>query len=1118
MNKRLPIPRSFLFIMKLSFHHLLLSVLLSGLATAADVSGQEILRKSVTLNVKDAKLKSVLRAIESQVNVHFIYSSSSIDLSQPVTVRANSVQLESVLSEIFDPIAIEYSVSDNRIMLKHRRKKPESSNHPQSEALPSNLEKNITGVVRDENGQGLPGVSIVLKGKQLGTVSDAGGKFNLSAGEEDLAPGAILVFSYISYETKEVPLGNQNSLEVALAPEDKTLSEVVVVGFGTQRKADITGSVVSIKPEVTSDLPNYNVLQSLQGRVPGLRVTSPDHAGESPALNIRGTNSISAGTSPLIVVDGIIYNGSISDFNANDIASVDVLKDASATAVYGSRAANGVVIITTKTGTTNTPEFNFNTYLGVERPSRLVKVLDGRGYLQKILDFRTSKKLEADPTRIDSYLTVAEAQNRSKGVTTNWMDHVIRPGVVNNYHLDISGRSDKVNYYMAATYFKQKGIVRNDNYKRATFNLNLTTHITDWYSVSVKSAFSSQDFSGLEASLADAFRQSPYGDFNDPQGPGGYARFPVGDPGGLHPLMNTLIDNKDIRNSLFGIFSSNLDVPFIPGLKWTVNYSANLRTQAQSQWANNKVTPTAMTANGIATKATQSNHDWTFDNIFNYKRNFGARHALDVTGLVSRQKQSVETNSLTGQDFFTQNLGYNAIDFAVLQKVGSNFEDQNMIAYMGRINYSFDRRYALTLTTRKDGYSGFSKGNKFGIFPSAAVAWTASNEKFFESVKWLNHLKVRASYGKNGNQAVGRYQSLSTIANNQYIFGGQTTPTTYVNRMTNNALTWETTLSKNFGIDFEILNHNLSGSVDIYSSNTTDLLLNRALPGTSGFTNTLTNIGKVHNRGVEISVGSTNLKLANGLVWESGLVFALNRNRIVQLTGQDANNDGIEDNDINNGWFIGESIQSIFGYKTDGIYQLTDSDIPAGFQPGDFRIVDTNKDGVLNAADRTVLGTQAPNYTASLSNTLRYKGFSLYAMLTTIQGGGKKNYFVGNNAQTRNPNNPFTTFTERFNVQDVPYWTPQRPSNEYPRIDYNATLPHPILESRSFVRLQDVSLSYSFDKDFLRKTRLKNLRIYASGKNIFTITKWTGYDPEKATGMGDFPFFKSYTLGIDVKF
>jgi TonB-linked SusC/RagA family outer membrane protein len=1067
--------------------------------------------QGVTISVKNASLPSVFKDLRKQTGYFFVYDRELIRSAKRVDIDVKNVSLQQALERCFRDQPLTYLLSENTVVIRKKEpeKKPaETPTAPAPPAIP------VKGIIKNEEGVPLSGATVTVISSNISTQANAEGEFSIEVPDTR----SVLLISMIGYESQKLIVGDRTSFAVKMIKTQQSLDQVVVVGYGTQKKADVTGSVVRVTTDKTADLPNYNVLQSMQGRVPGLNVTSPDRPGEDPSVSIRGTNSISAGTSPLIVVDGIIYYGSLSDFNANDIASVDILKDASAAAVYGSRAANGVLLISTKTGSTEKPQFNFNSYYGRSNPDHLIDVLDGPGYLQKVLDFRQATGLPADPANIDSYLTVAEAENHKKGLTTDWMDEVLRTGTVNNYHLDVSGKTTNTNYYVSGTYFKQQGIVKNDDYRRISLNMNLTNRITDWLSISVKSMFSTQDFSGREASLNGAYQQSPYGNLYDPTGPGGYALLPVGDAVGVNPFANTLIQNKDIRNSLWGLFSSNLDVPFIPGLKWTMNYSANLRNTKENEFLDNKSSTTGITANGVATKNTTENLGWTWDNFLNYKKTFAGRHSIDVTALYSREYNRLETSGLTGRNFFTQATGYNNVGLAQIQQIQSNYEDQNSISYMGRLNYSFDNRYALTLTARRDGFSGFSQDHKYATFPSIAFAWTVTNEDFLQKVSWLDYLKLRLSYGQNGNQAVGRYQSLARIASNYYVFDQQTITATYVNSIANNELTWETTTTKNIGIDFTVLNKRINGSIDVYSSNTNDILLQRALPQTSGFGQIFTNVGQVHNHGVEISLNSVNIKNdKTKFRWETGFVFTLNRNRIDKLTGQDANKDGREDDDIRNSWFIGESLNSFYGYKIDGIYQLNEANIPAGFRPGDFRITDVNQDGKLTPDDRVILGNRMPNYSFSISNSFSYKNFSLYIMINSIQGGHNNSYMGDNNA-TRNPNAPYTTFTERFNVQDVPYWTPSRPSNDYPRINYNPTLPHPILEDRSFIRLQDVSLSYTFGQDILRYIRANNLRVYISAKNLYTHTKWTGYDPENSTTISGFPLIRTYTIGVDLKF
>lgn len=976
----------------------------------------------------------------------------------------------------------------------------------------------ITGKVTSaEDGSSLPGVNVIIKGSSQGTATDSNGAYSIEVPSSE----TILVFSFVGYTAQEVQTGNRAVIDIVLAPDVTALEEVVVVGYGTVRKSDLTGTVSSVTTQKTEDIPNTNILQSLQGRVAGLNVVTPSRPGESPGITIRGLNSLSSNASsnaPLIVVDGIIYNGSINDFNVNDIEKIDILKDASAAAVYGSRSANGVLLITTKMGKTSKPTFNFNTYHGISTPVSLIPILDGPGYIKKVLDFRAAIGLEADPNNIEDYLLDTEKENYRNGKTVDWYDKIVKAGVTQNYNLNISGKTDRTNYYLSGTYFKQTGIVENDNFDRFTLKANFKNDITDWYSISLNTGFSSLDYSGIASNLFYGY--SPYGSYWEDEAKGIYKEFPTEDFYQQHPMWNTFIDDKDTRISALATISSQMEIPFIKGLKWTLNYSTNLRTRRLSDfWDNTILSGGGKTSNGIAKKQIFDNYDWTLDNIVNYRKAINDVHSIDVTLLYSREFQQYEETLAQSNDFLNQALGYNNLGLGKVQQSNSDLQDQNSVAYMGRLNYVYNDKYALTATVRKDGFSSFSRDRKYAIFPSVALAWTVSQEAFLENVSWLSLMKLRISYGENGNQALGRYQTLSRIADSQYIFGdgGGTTPTVYVQSIANNDLGWETTKVQNAGIDFGLFQGRISGSIDVYSSNTFDILLERNIPATTGYSTVWTNIGKVHNNGVELSLNSVNLE-RDGFNWETGFVFSLNRNRIDELLGEDLDGDGKEDDNLANSWFIGKPLDVIYGYKTNGIYQLNETEIPTGFKPGDFRLVDIDHDGEITPDDRMVLGSKLPNFIFSISNTVQYKNFSLYVLFNSLQGGGKDNYYVGNNMAMHNVNNTFSTWTERFNMQDVPYWTPENPSEEYARVNYIPTRSHPYLEDRSFVRLQDITVSYTFDRTILEKLRILGLRAYVSGKNLYTWTKWTGYDPENQTTIGSFPMLRTYTVGLDLKF
>ncbi len=1070
-------------------------VLFSLFQVSASVYSQT---QRLTIKLNNASIKEALNEIEEKSDVKFLYKDKSIEDKQ-ISIDVQDVPLDEILNAILKTTGNSYQIMDNNLIIIS----PDDS-------LQHHVD--LTGKVTNGNGEPIPGVTVIIKGTTQGTIADTDGNYSLSNVPSD----ATLVFSFVGMKTQEIKMAGKSTINITMEEKTVGIEEVVAIGYGTMKKSDLTGTVSNVSTQKTEDIPNTSILQSLQGSVAGLNITTPDRPGENPSFTIRGLNSISVSNTPLIVVDGIIYNGSLNDFNVNDIESVDILKDASAAAVYGSRSSNGVIIITTKMGKTTKPTFDFSAYYGVSTPVKLIPLLDGAGYIQKILDYRTAVGLESDPDNIEDYLSITEAENYKNGKTIDWYDKLIKPGITQSYNLNVSGKNDKTNYFLSGTYYIQEGIVENDNFERITLKANFTNHITDWYTVSLRTSFSSRDYSGEAAALS--YGISPYGSYWENESQREYKEYPMEDTFYIHPMLYTRVDNKDIRTSLLGTFSSELEVPFIKGLKWTFNYSHNLRDKkVYNFWDNTLQIGDGATLNGRAKKEIYDNHDWTLDNIISYKRTFLDAHSVDVTLLYSREQIKYESTIAEANDFFNQALGYNNLGLGGTQSTDSDYEDENSVAYMARLNYIYKYRYSFTATVRKDGFSGFSEKNKYAVFPSAAFAWTVSNEKFMENISWLDMLKFRISYGKNGNQALGRYQTLAIIENDNYVFDDESATSIYTESMANTDLSWETTKVKNIGVDFSIFKNKLNGSIDMYSSNTYDVLLERDIPVTSGYSTVWTNIGKVHNKGIEIALNYTPMDESN-LKWECGFTFSLNRNRIDELLGEDTDGDGKEDDNVANAWFIGEPLKVKYSYKTDGIYQL-DDDIPSGFSAGDFRLVDKDGNGSIDTDDRMILGSTLPNYSFSISNTLQYKNFSLYVLINSIQGGGKDNYYIGNNIDMHNVNDPFSTWTERFNFQDVPYWTPGNPSNEYSSITYNPTYSHPYIEDRSFVKIQDVTLSYSFDRSFLnRLDPIKDLRLYVSGKNLYTWTKWTGYDPENATAIGDFPMLRTITLGVDLKF
>jgi TonB-dependent starch-binding outer membrane protein SusC len=986
----------------------------------------------------------------------------------------------------------------------------------------------ITGKVTDAIGNPLENVSVVVKGSTTGTATSNTGNFRITVTRSS---GNTLVFSSVGFINKEVDQSSGNVMNVQLEKIDQSLDAVVVVGYGTQRKSDLTGSVGRVGMEEKSTLPNVNLLQALSGAAAGVNVQGAGLAGSEPNLSIRGQTSLSASDKPLIVLDDIIYNGSISDINVGDVETIDILKDASAAAVYGSRSANGVILITTKKGKTDKPVVSFNMYYGYQdMTNNPVKIMDGYQYALKLTDYYYQQKLygwyatkptsdAGKPVRPNvtdrnvlaaNLRTVEERENFLAGKEINWMDEITRVAPIQNYNINFSGKSGKTNYFVSGSYTNEKGILLNDNFDRITVHSNLESKLTDWFTLGMISSYSRRDYSGLEADngwdQTGARTASPLA--NNKIGSPNYDMFLTGEQYMPYPLNNLYVTNKDIRNSLFMVGKAKITVPWIKGLSYELNYSNTYSTRNNNTFYPVS-TPNGRNNKGMALKTPTQQTDWIVNNIVSYLGTFGD-HRVNATLLFSREHSNFDSSAMIAEGFDNAVLGYNSMALGTSFNIASKAWEENSLSYMARANYSFKNRYLLTATFRRDGFSGFSENKKFASFPSLSLGWVLSEESFFQNVKDVD-LKIRLSYGKNGNQGIGRYSSFTRMGSSPYVFGPNTAIGVYANLLGNALLSWETTSSYNLGVDFGFLNRRITGSIDVYQATTSDVLVNRALPQASGYSSIWTNIGAINNKGIEIQL--TTINLEGRLSWKTDFVFSLNRDKITKLYGDE------KDKDIGNSWFVGSSISSIYDYEVDGGLwtegELYKGTILKNWYPGQFKYVDLNDDGIIDANnDRKIIGYKTPNYRFSIGNTLNYQNFSLSFFLNSIQGG--KGYYLADNSSVVNVDWNANTVT-RVNASAVrPYWTPDNGVNNSTGV-YNAPVVHGgIYEDRSFVRLQDVSLAYKVGDKMLKSLKVNAGQIYIASKNPYTWTKWSGWDPE--IGNSNSPLMRNIIIGFKLTF
>ena len=1068
-------------------------------------------KTKISLNMRNESIENILQAIEKKSDFYFLYNSKLIDVDRKTDIRTKNESIAAILNQLFGKENVEYEVKGSQIILH-----PKEMNIQMTDfnVASQQQQKKITGTIVDAAGVSIIGANIIEAGTSNGTITDIDGKFSLSVKEN-----AIIHISYIGYLEQSIVTEGQTIFNITLLEDTRTLDELVVVGYGTMRKSDLTGAVVSANLEAFRESPNLNIIQSLQGSVPGIQIGQTNEAGQEASIKIRGTNTLGGNQSPLIIVDGIIYSGRIGDLNPNDVKSIEVLKDPSSKAIYGSQAANGVVLITTRVGGVSIkPRFNYSGSISLQEPTISARLLNREENLEKIKGvYYTRAYLAPDYTTPNpdfNWATHTELvpnilQGIEQGTDFDWYDALTSTASIQDHLLSVNGGTEKTTYYLSGGLSKHDGYVINDQYKRFTIRINVQSEINDWLKIGVNTNGAFTDFSGLGPGgfVETSPLVTPY------EENGELSIYPKGASTiHLNPFLNIQADNKNKGNSISGIFFAEIDVPKIEGLKYRINYNRSL------SWSENFTgNMYGASLSGYLSKVHSSRAEETLDNILSYDKQFN-NHRVGGTLVYGYRKADYNSTSASGSNVPNISLSYNSLQQALIPQISSAAWAEASLYQMGRVNYSFKDKYLFTGTIRRDGFSGFSRNNKFAIFPSVGIGWVLTNEPFFDISK-INYLKFRTSYGQNGNQTQ-RYSSLprvSAIDDYKYVFGDGASSSMgqAMVSLANDDLSWEKTTGMNYGIDFGFLDNRITGNIEYYRTKTTDLLWDMVIPRVTGFSSIKTNIGEIENSGFELYIQSTPYR-SDDFSWDFGLNFSTNKNKINKLLGYDLDGDGVEDDLVASGLFIGESIGSIYHYEIDGIWQLND-EIPTGYNAGNYRIVDQNEDGKITADDdRVIIGRTEPAFTAGFQNNLNYKNFTLRFFINTIQGG-KDGYLGAQPVPNLNSTGNFAN-ANHFTFYD--HWSVTNPDAKY-SIFYNPPQINPTKYcSRSFVRLQDISLAYDFDQPFIKNLGIQNAKLYISGKNLLTFTNWDGWDPETGQGIvGSYhPVMKSISLGIDIEF
>jgi TonB-linked SusC/RagA family outer membrane protein len=954
----------------------------------------------------------------------------------------------------------------------------------------------ISGIVTNEVGQPLASVQVSVPGTPRGTLTRSDGRYLLTAvtpGERTLR--ATLIGYGSSERTVSVIAGETATADFRLVHRAVELEGIVAVGYGVQQRHEVTGAVASVSQARLEDVPNTNVLQALQGAAPGVHITNTG-AGAEPQFNllIRGMNSITASNEPLIVVDGLPYSGNLGEINQTDVASIDILRDASATAIYGARGANGVVLITTRRGRVGTPTISYEGQAGMAEIAHMPRLMTGPEYAE----FKCQRV--AAHTPCDEIIYGTERENLEAGRFVDWIDLATRRGIQHQHNLSFSGGSEQTRFYISGAALDNEGISVGDQFQRYTLRLNLEQQLSSWLDVGINTQLSHTDRSGETASFGTAFYSSPLINPYEPDGSVALTPWPE-DPERSNPLQNINILNDDIsRRVIVGGFAEGR-LPFVDGLSYRFNAGVDFMNRETGRYFP-RTTRVGQDNQGRSIATGSRAFDWTVENILRFSRAIGA-HNVDVTGLFSAQANNFERNETWAQGFPNDVLTYRQAHLASVVQPSYDVLNSGLLSQMGRVNYGYDGRYMVTLTARRDGYSGFGEHNKYGVFPSLAVAWNVSGEPFWGFDR-MNELRLRLSYGQNGNHAILPYQTLARLAEDPYLAGGTSWPGFFPAALGNPDLRWETTTSLNGGVDFGFLANRLRGSLDAYTAETHDLLLDRLVSPVHGIERIVDNIGRVKNRGIELGLSGLPIETPR-FSWMVDFNVSANRNQIIDLYGDFRD-------DVVNQWFVGQPIRTHFGWQFDGVWQEGD-DIANSAQPsarpGDARVFDLNGDGVIDADDRTVLGNEEPNYIAGLSNTMRYGNVSLNFFINAVQGVTR--FHEDLLPEVSDPR-------VRRNTLYLDYWTPQNPMNTRWANREDANLFRVGLhQDASFVRLRDLTLSYDLPPALAGRLGSSGLRIYGNGRNLWMRTNWIGLDPELDAQRAR-PLERLFTVGVNASF
>lgn len=1093
----------------------------------------------LSLDFSETKLVDVLDEIENLSEFYFLYNEKLIDTDRKVSISVENQKINEILDEIFNETDVVSTITDRKIILA-----PSFLSDNQQQ------QNSVSGTVTDEAGEPLPGVTVLIKGTTQGTVTDIDGNYSI----DNIPENATMVYTFIGMLKQEIAVDNQTSINVSMAANTIGIDEVVAIGYGTQKKSDITGSVSSIKGEELTQVPMQRVDQALQGRASGVLVLNTAGApGAKTTIRVRGMNSINGGNSALIVIDGL-QGGNLNSLNPNDIESLEILKDASATAIYGSMGANGVILITTKQGKKGKPTISYTYDIGIQKIRNKLDVMDAADYARTRNAFKATQNASGTPVPIFSD---QEIQGFEQNGGTDWQDEIYQDAPIQNHQLSMGGGTENMRYMVSGGYLDQEGILLNSAYERFTLRANFSGDITEKVSFGLNWSGSKEagnsppygggtalSFTGQAVNVAPRWDPTtpPYdADGNYNRHPSGYGAYDTWNP--LAAAKEPVIQNNTIRNNV----NSYLEFEIIEGLKLKVTGGATIVNTNNKSYYNGHTFEGKPVGGkvGYGTLSEGLSTRYQNSNILTYDKVIGGSHKFTAMAVAEQQLEKYEGSGLVASKFTVDQTGIN--DLGGAEEISSKYsivEERVINSYLGRINYSFADKYLLTASYRADGSSVFGKNNKWGYFPSGSLAWRLSQESFIKDLNLFSNLKLRGSWGITGNQAISPYETIAKMEsgfNYPYSGGSNTNLGFRIASAANPNLKWESTTQSNIGLDAGIFNGRLNATIDVYKKKTEDLLLNRTLATYTGLNSVIDNVGSIENKGLELSLSGD--PLVGVVKWNTGMNISWNRNEILDL----GENERLEFKttyggySLKNGFMqlrVGEPFGQMYGYGTEGTWKQSEATQAAAFGqlPGDMRYTDFNEDGKITTADIKVIGNSIPDFIFGWNNTFSFQNFEMTLLIQ-----GSKGNDVFNQGRIR-----LEKGSEGTSSRLLDRWTPDNQDTDVPAfIDQNtrseAALVSTIklgsgdsgrlerwVEDASYVRLKNITLAYNIPSSLLERIGLKSVKTYVSASNLLTITNYTGYDPEVSAYNGNdaqigvdisnYPTAKTFTFGIDLSF